>query len=299
MILPAKGAGMNMVLRLFLLVVLLTSVMDAKSILYKVSSPTSTVYILGSIHLAKPELYPLKKPIEEAYGKSDVLVVELDPNSQHSMQVIQSSMMTLGMYKPGKSLKSELTPKTYRLLSDYLKKTGLSLDIMQPMRPWTVMLQLSVMEMMRLGYDPNLGIDQHFLQKAKGEGKPVLEIESAEEQMALLSKEDKTFQDLLLRYTIEEMHEMEPLLNEMFRSWKTGDAKGLAKVVDSSLVVDPRLKEIYEELITKRNYKMTKKIASYLKTAKTYFVVVGAGHVVGDEGIVDLLKRRGFKVTQQ
>jgi len=289
---------MKTIFRFFILIVLFSGITDAKSILYKASSSTATVYILGSIHLAKPELYPLKEPIEDAYKESDVLVVELDPNSQHSMQVIQGAMMTLGMYPPGKRLKSELSPKTYRLLSDYLKKVGLSLDIMQPMRPWTVMLQLSVMEMMRLGYDPNLGIDQHFLKKAKREGKPVLEIESAEEQMALLSKDDKTFQDLLLRYTIEEMHEMEPLLNEMFRSWKTGDAKALAKVVDSSLVVDPRLKEIYEELITKRNYKMTKKIASYLKTAKRYFVVVGAGHVVGDEGIVELLKRRGFKVIQ-
>ena len=256
------------------------------------------MYVLGSIHLAKPELYPLKKPIEVAYNNSDILVVELDPNSQHSMQVIQNSMMTLGMYGPGKSLKSELTPQTYKLLSDYLKTTGLSLDIMQPMRPWTVMLQISMMEMIRLGYDPSLGIDQHFLQKASRDGKTVLEIESAEEQMALLSKDDKQFQDLLLRYTIDEMHEMEPLLNKMFKSWKEGDAKGLASVVNSSLVVDPRLIEIYEVLITKRNYTMTKKIQSYLKTMKNYFVVVGAGHVVGDEGIVNILKKRGFRVTQ-
>ena len=283
---------------LLLTLLLFSPLLNAKSILYKVTSLTNTVYILGSIHLAKPELYPLKKPIEEAYNKSEVLVVELDPNSQHSMQVIQNSMMTLGMYGPGKSLKSELTPQTYKLLSDYLKTTGLSLDIMQPMRPWTVMLQISIMEMIRLGYDPSLGVDQHFLQKAAHDDKSVLEIESAEEQMSLLSKDDKQFQDLLLRYTIEEMHEMEPLLNKMFKSWKEGDAKGLASVVDSSLVVDPRLIEIYEVLITKRNYTMTKKIQSYLKTKKNYFVVVGAGHVVGDEGIVNLLKKRGFKVTQ-
>jgi len=283
---------------LLLTLLLFSPILNAKSILYKVTSPTSTVYVLGSIHLAKPELYPLKKPIEVAYNNSDILVVELDPNSQHSMQVIQNSMMTLGMYGPGKSLKSELTPQTYKLLSDYLKTTGLSLDIMQPMRPWTVMLQISMMEMIRLGYDPSLGIDQHFLQKASRDGKTVLEIESAEEQMALLSKDDKQFQDLLLRYTIEEMHEMEPLLNKMFKSWKEGDAKGLASVVNSSLVVDPRLIEIYEVLITKRNYTMTKKIQSYLKTMKNYFVVVGAGHVVGDEGIVNILKKRGFRVTQ-
>ena len=283
----------------FVLLLLFTSLsLDAKSILYKVSSSTSTVYVLGSIHLAKPELYPLKKPIEAAYKASDVLVVELDVTSPHSLSVIQTSMMTLGMYSQGKSLKSELTPQTYKLLKNYLKKIGLSLEIMQPMRPWTVMLQLSSMEMMRLGYNPSLGIDMHFLGLAKQDGKGILELESAEEQMGFLSKKDKNFQDLLLRYTLEEMHELEPLLTKMFKSWKAGDAQSLAKVVDTSLGVDPRLSEMYDLLITKRNYAMTKKIQSYLKTNKNYFVVVGAGHVVGEEGIVRILKKRGYKVTQ-
>ena len=285
-------------LRLVLLLLLSASLSEAKSILYKVSSNTSSVYVLGSIHLAKPELYPLDEAIETAYTQSDVLVVELDPSSQKSMQVIQNSMMTLGMYPAGKSLKSELSPVTYKALSRYLSQVGLSFDLMQQMRPWTVMLQISVMEMMRLGYNPELGIDQHFLTKAKRDRKPVLELESAEEQMALLSKEDKEFQDLLLRYTLEEMDEMEPLLDKMFKSWKVGDAKTLATVVDSSLVVDPRLTGIYDDLITKRNYKMTEKIQDYLKTKKDYFVV-GAGHVVGTEGIVRLLEKRGFSVIQK
>lgn len=282
---------------LFLLLFTLT--LDAKSILYKVSSNNNTVYILGSIHLAKSELYPLDKAIEEAYLKSDVVVVELDPSSKKSMQVIQSTMMTQGIYPAGKTLKTELTPKTYAILADYLVKVGLSLQIMEPMRPWTVMMQLSVMEMMRLGYSPELGIDKYFLDKAKRDKKRILEIESAEEQMALLSREDKTFQDQLLRYTLESMHETEPLLEKMFKSWKEGDAEVLATVVESSLVVDPRLTEIYDELITKRNYKMTQTIQGYLKTGNIYFVVVGAGHVVGKEGIVSLLQERGFNVVQK
>ncbi len=282
---------------LFLL--LFSSLLNAKSILYKVTSNSSTVYVLGSIHLAKPELYPLDKAIKKAYASSDALVVELDPGSPHSLQVIQDVMMTQGMYPPGKSLKSELTPKTYKMLEAYMQQTGLSLEIMQPMRPWTVMLQLSVMEMLRLGYSPELGIDNHFLQLAKRNKKKVLEIESAEEQMALLSKNDKTFQDLMLRYTLESMHEMEPLLEKMFTSWKEGDAATLATVVDSSLVVDPRLTQIYDALITKRNDKMRAKIEEYLTTGRIYFVVVGAGHVVGEEGIVSQLRRNGYIVTQK
>ncbi len=281
---------------LFLL--LFSGLLDAKSILYKVSSQNSTVYVLGSIHLAKPELYPLDQAIEKAYAASDALIVELDPGSPHSLKIMQDVMMQEGLYPPGKSLKSELTPETYKMLEVYLQQTGLSLEIMEPMRPWTVMLQLSVMEMMRLGYTPELGIDNHFLQLAKHDKKRVLEIESAEEQMALLSKNDKAFQDLMLRYTLESMHETEPLLDQMFISWKEGDAAALATIVDSSLVVDPRLTEIYDLLITKRNYKMATKIEEFLQTDKVYFVVVGAGHVVGEEGIVALLQKAGYVIRQ-
>ncbi len=282
---------------LFLL--LFSDLLDAKSILYKVTSKSSTVYVLGSIHLAKPELYPLDKAIEEAYAASDALVVELDPGSPHSLQIIQDVMMKEGLYSAGKSLKSELTPKTYKMLEAYVQQTGLSLDVMEQMRPWMVMLQLSVMEMLRLGYSPELGIDNHFLQRAKHDKKRVLEIETAQEQMSLLSKNDSTFQDLMLQYTLESMHEMEPLLEKMFTSWKEGDAVTLATVVDSSLVVDPRLTQIYDLLITQRNYKMAATIESYLTTNKVYFVVVGAGHVVGDKGIIALLQKAGYVIKQQ
>lgn len=281
-----------------LLLFLATETLDAKSILYKVTSPTSIVYILGSIHLAKAELYPLKKPIEEAYTETDNLVVELDPSTPHALQVIQNTILHSGIYPTGKTLKTELTSKTYRMLKQYLEKVGLSLQAMLPMRPWSVMLQLSVMEMMRLGYSPNLGIDKHFIDKAKKTGKSILEIESAEEQMALLSKDEKIFQDLLLRYTIQEMHQMEPLLNKMFKNWKAGDARSLAELLKKR-TVDPRMDEIYDLLITKRNDKMKNAILGYLKTTESYFVIVGAGHVVGSQGVVSLLRRDGFKVIQQ
>ncbi len=272
---------------------------EAKSLLYRVSSKHSTVYILGSIHLAKPELYPLKRSITRAYKNSDVLVVEVDPSSKASMETIQNTMLRSGMYSGGKSLKSELSPKTYMTLQSYTDKAGISLQIMEGMRPWVVMLQLTVTEMMRLGYSPELGIDKYFLDRARSEKKSVVELETAAEQMALLSKDDSAFQDKLLLYTLESMHELEPILDEMFKGWKEGDAASFDKIMNIPLEEDPSLKEIYADLITKRNYKMAEKIEGFLKTKKDYFVVVGSGHVIGKEGIVDLLEYRGFRVVQE
>ena len=283
----------------FLTLFLLSTSINAKSLLYKVSSASSTVYLLGSIHLAKAELYPLDRAIEHAYSSSDVLVVELDAESPESVVAIQKAMTQLGMYQNGKSLKTELTAQTYDQLKDYTVKVGLSLQMLEQMKPWVVMLQLSVMEMMRLGYSPELGIDKHFVDQAKREGKRIMALETIEEQMALLSKDDKTYQDKLLRYTLESMSEMEPMLKKLSSSWKNGDAKAIEKMFLLTMQDDASLSEIYDALITKRNYMMTKKIQGFLQTKKDYFVVVGAGHVIGKEGIVDLLQQHGYTVGQK
>jgi len=273
--------------------------LEAKSLLYKVRSKTSTVYVLGSIHLAKPELYPLNEEITHAYKNSDALVVEVNPSSAESEQTMQKAMMSLGMYKEGKTLKTELTPKTYKALEVYIAKTSIPLQKMQGMRPWVVMVQLTITEMMRLGYSPDLGIDQHFLNLAMQDKKEVLELETAQQQMELLSKEDPEFQDKLLYYTLESMQDLEPMLEDMYKGWKSGDEKAFEKIMMSPVEEDPSLKDMYDELITKRNYAMTEKIEGFLKTNKDYFVVVGSGHVIGEEGIVALLRGKGLRVTQR
>lgn len=271
---------------------------EAKNLLYKLSSYTSTVYILGSIHLAKPELYPLDKDIIKAYNTSDVLVVEVDISSSKAVSQMQKAMRHLGSYPKGKSLKTELSAKTYKALQEYTNKTGISIRLLQKLKPWLVMLQLSTVQMQRLGYSTEIGIDQYFLNRAKKDKKDILSLETIEEQMALLSKDDKDFQDRLLFYALKDMHELEPMLESMYKSWKTGDADSFSKIMSLSIENDPSMREIYNKLITKRNYMMTQKIENLLKTKKDYFVVVGSGHVVGKEGIVDLLKKRGYKVTQ-
>jgi len=284
---------------IFSLFLIFSLTLSAKSLLYKVNSKTATVYVLGSVHLAKSELYPLAKEIEEAYSKSDALVVELDPDSAESMEVIMNTVQTSAVYLDGKTLKTELTAKTYNVLKSYTSKNSLPLEAMETMRPWMVMLQLTVSELMRLGYSPEMGIDKHFLDNAKANKKEVIELETAKEQMDLLSKNDKEFQDKLLLYTIESMQELEPMIEKMFTAWESGDAKSFEKIIEVPIDSDPSLKNIYDELITKRNYKMTKKIEGFLKTKKTYFVVVGSGHVVGKEGIVDLLEKKGYKLEQK
>lgn len=284
---------------IFSLLLIFSLHLDAKSLLYKLSANGSTVYIMGSIHLAKPELYPLDRKITQAYNNSEFLVVEVDPSSQASIVAMQDTMISSGIYPRGKSLETELSTKTYKALKVYAEKTGIPLEQLEKMKPWVVMLQVTITEMMRLGYLPELGIDKHFLDKAKLNNKTIIELETAQEQMELLSKDDKTFQDKLLRYTLESMSELEPMLDEMFNAWKKGDTKAFNKIMSLPLKADASLKDIYADLITKRNYQMTEKIENFIRNKKDCFVVVGSGHVVGREGIVALLRKRGYQLTQK
>ena len=284
---------------IFSLLLIFTFGLEGHSLLYKVSSKKNTVYIFGSIHLAKPELYPLDEAITKAYENSDVLVVEVDPSSEVSESTMQEIMLDSGIYPSGMSLQTQLNEHTYGSLLEYADKRGLSLDEMQRMKPWVVMLQITVTEMIRLGYSPELGIDQHFLDKARSEHKPIIELETAAEQMGLLSKDDEAFQDKLLLYTLESMRELEPLLKRMFESWQKGKSDALERIISLPLDEDESLQEVYDELITKRNYKMSKKIEGFLKSDKDYFVVVGSGHLVGKEGIVSLLREKGYVLTQE
>ena len=289
-----------MLFRFILLFSLLSfSLLNAKSILYKVTSNSNNVYVLGSLHLAKPELYPLDKAIENAYNESDFLVVEINAQTPESADSMQLAMLNHGIFQNSKSLKTELSPQTYKQLQLYATKTGIPLQMLEQMRPWVVMLQLSIVEMLRLGYSPELGIDKHFVDKAYQDNKSILSLETIEEQISLLSKDDKDYQDNLLRYTIESMNDLDPMLDSLFISWQKGDAQSIEKIFLQTMQDDKNLDVIYDELITKRNNTMTKKILNYLKEDKNYFVVVGAGHVVGQGGIINLLKKHGYKVSQK
>lgn len=283
---------------IFSLLLVFSLHLDAKSLLYKLSSNGSTIYIMGSIHLAKPDLYPLDKKITSAYKRSEFLVVEVDPSSQESLLAMQDTMLSSGIYNKNQSLKTELSAKTYKSLEAYTDKRGIPLELIEKMKPWVVMLQVTITEMMRLGYFPELGIDKHFLDKAKLSKKKIIELETAQQQMALLSKDDKAFQDKLLLYTLESMNELEPMLDEMFNAWKKGDMKAFEKIMTLPLKTDASLQDVYADLITKRNYQMTQRIENFIRSKKDCFVVVGSGHLVGREGIVALLRKRGYQLTQ-
>jgi len=158
-------------------------------------------------------------------------------------------------------------------------------------------LTLSSLEIMKLSYDPKFGVDWHFLSKA-GQGKKVLELEGLEYQINLLSGLSPEEQESFLLLALKDLKNAGEEADSLVKAWAAGDAQKVEEILMKKLKDDSRLLPFYEKFLYRRNRDMVSKIEVYLKTNGTYFVVVGAGHLVGEKGILEMLKAKGFKVRQ-
>jgi uncharacterized protein YbaP (TraB family) len=267
----------------------------AGSLLWEVKSPTATVYLLGSIHFAKPDMYPLDPAIEDAFRKSSSLVLELNPLTVDQAK-LQQEVMARGMYPEGKTIRDDLSDEVYGMLKEYLKTAGLPSEGIMKMKPAIVAMTISSLEMVRLGYDPNQGIDIYFAKKA-GKAKPILELESVREQLEMLF--NMPDQNLFMKYTIMDISKSGEMVEKIVQCWKAGDAESIdALLVEDSVKEDPSIQSVLEEVLYKRNRKMAEKIKGYLGTNKSYFVVIGAAHLVGRGSVVDLIGKAGYRARK-
>jgi uncharacterized protein YbaP (TraB family) len=169
--------------------------------------------------------------------------------------------------------------------------------LVERQRPWFLALSLMSMEVLKLGFDPSYGIDMHFISQASGK-KEIVELESLEYQFNLLSNLSDDEQEAFLLYTVRDLHTLEKELQSMIDAWKRGDPEALESIMKKSTEGDIDMSAVYEKLIDERNRNMVGKIEEYLVDGKTYFVIVGAGHLVGKNGIIEILKDRGYTVKQ-
>lgn len=266
-----------------------------KNFLWRVQSKTNIVYVLGSIHYLKKEVYPLDEKIEYAFDQSNILVVEANISDIKKVDI--QKLIGSAFYPENEILEKNLSTETYELVKKELGGLGLPPEVINKQRPWFLALTLASLETLKLGFDPNYGIDKYFLSKATGK-KKILELESFDYQIDLFSKLSDKDQELLLLYTLKDINVLKQELDRLIQAWASGDKKGLESIITRSLEEDKRLSPIYEKIVYERNRSMASKIEDYLKTKETYFVIVGAGHLVENQGIIEILKGKGFLVEQ-
>ena len=269
-----------------------------KLFLWKASSATTQVYLLGSIHMAKKEIYPLAKEIEEAFERSKYLVVEVDQGKVDQAK-IQQMVLERGMYKEGESLSTKLPKEKLKRVQELVEKVGIPMEQADRLKPWLLALSASILSLQKLGHDPQPGIEPHFLNAAKEKQKEVKELETVEFQLDLLSGFSDELQDLFISSTLEELDGTEKRMDRIFEAWKKGDAKEIEKItITDGMAKKPEMAPFKAKMLDDRNVGMAKKVEEYLKTKDVAFVVMGSAHLVGEKGVVELLRKKGVKVEQ-
>jgi len=267
-----------------------------KSFLWKIQSNKNTLYLLGSVHMASKKLYPLSKIIEDSFAKASVLAVELNENKVNP-EAMQQTIVNQGMYRDGDSIKAHISTDLFNLLEQFLSDNKIQNTNLYKYKPGILSMVLSSIHARNLGYTTEFGIDHYFINKAEQQNKLIVELESMEEQLSLFVNMPN--QSLMLQYTLDELSTMNDEFDDMLKYWKYGDHKKLNELtILEPLQKHPELEPIFEKLFFARNRRMTASIVSFLESKQTYFVIVGAGHLIGSSGILELLRKRHYSVKQ-
>ncbi len=266
-----------------------------KNFLWRLQAKNSTIYLLGSIHLLKQDVYPLSRTIESAFDASDFLAVEADIGDISRLNITQ--VLNKAIYQGGDSLEKHISSDAIAVVRKEAERLGLPFELIKMQKPWLLALTMESLELMKAGYDPEYGIDKHFLNKAQGKQK-ILELESFDYQINLLSGFSDTEQELFLLYALKDLDLLTREVDKLIVAWKTGNVRAMETFVTKAVVDENRFYPIYEKLIIVRNRNMADRIENYLQSGGTYFVVVGAAHLTGSRGIIQLLRNKGYIVEQ-
>jgi len=267
---------------------------ESKATLWKVRGDHNSVYLLGSIHVLSKQAYPLKRALERAFDDADQVVFEIDL-TRFDQRSFSKEFSRTAFYPPGQSLSSKLTPQTIEQLNSVLPGYGLSLKRVERLRPWFLAEALSSRTLERAGFSDRFGIDLYFYRKAKAAGKPVLGLETLRDQAEIFDRFNDRQNEQYLSSTLSGLPEYAEMIRRLVNAWKDGDVRLLDRLLNQDKKADPIT---HETLFSRRNSKWMPEIERFAHGNGNYLIIVGAGHLVGDDGVVAQLRRAGFSVRQ-
>lgn len=263
-------------------------------LLWKAQTDAGTVYLLGSFHLLTAADYPLASSVEAAYADAEALLFEVDPAAMTSPKTAET-MQSMARFSDGKTLREVISDDTEAKLATFLGSEA-AVAASDPFEPWFLGMNLAVMALVNAGLDPSLGLDQHFMQRAKADSKPATGLETIEEQLGALDGAPMAEQEVMLNEALAPLPEMRKDIDEMHAIWRAGDAAGIERVTDEKMA--EKTPRMFEMLNRERNQRWLPKVEALLAAEDDHLVIVGAMHLVGEEGLVEQLGKRGIAVER-
>ena len=283
--------------KIFLSIILLLAICTqalAESSLWKVQKGESVLFLGGTFHLLRPSDFPLPPEFARAYQASDLLVFETDLG-EFNAPATQQKLMAQAMYADGSTIDKHLSPKTYGLLNEYCTSRGIQLENIKHFKPSIISVTMTALELARLGVVSE-GVDTFMYQLAANDNKETEGLETIDEQIQFIAGMGDGNEDAYIAHSLKDIESIKQDYETMVEAWKKGDIRK----IDALFVADLKTKmpKLYKELLADRNKKWLPLIEAYHKTPEKEFILVGAGHLVGPDGIIEALRRKGYKVEK-
>jgi len=278
--------------QLFILLLFLSLSLHADSPVWKISNEKSSIYLGGTIHVLKSTDFPLDKAFHKAYNDSKTIYFEVDIDKVNSPAFQAKATQNL-IYKNGETLKDNINDKTYGLLEEFFINKGMHISMMQDFKPSMVVLVMTVMELEALGFH-SAGVDDFFYKLAIKDNKKIGTLESTDDQLKFLVNMGKGKEDQLLRYTIKDLENTAVMMDKIKDMWSNAKLQQM-----NQFLLKPMSKEfptLYKEILVDRNNNWMPIIKDMFNTEEKEFVLVGFLHLVGEDGLLQQLKKDGYKI---
>ncbi len=262
--------------------------------LWEIEGERNRIFLLGSIHLLREKDHPLPDAMYVAYEEAETLIMELDMDD---IDPVATQKMTneMGLIENGGTLTELLGPEIYAEATALAELADIPLHLLDRAEPWFAAMNVEMMLLMRMGFDPSLGVESHFLERATGDGKEIEGFETMRQQLGFLDGLSAKAQQEMFLQALAEGPEMSAMMDEMIDAWKIGDTRFMEDGVLSEMEQYP---ELNQAIVVNRNNTWTQQIEALLDDDDDYLIIVGTLHLVGAGGVPNLLSERGHTVTQ-
>jgi len=267
---------------------------QATTFAWKATGRGGTIYLIGSIHVMSDSFYPLNPALEAAFKDADLLVEEVDL-AEMLDPTAQLGILSRGMLPANQSLDKVLSPATLALVQKTAGDLGGVGGPLMRFKPWMLAIALQGLELAKAGFDPELGLDKHFYDQAKAAGKAVQGLETTEFQISRFDTMTMEQQDRMLAQTLKELATETATIDKLGTAWKAGDVAAVESIALTDLKSDPQM---YQRLLVERNRNWMPKIEALFARRGHALVVVGAAHMVGPDGLLAMLRAKGYTIEQ-
>jgi len=269
---------------------------EERAFLWKAVGDKGTLYLLGSLHYGTQSMYPLPQMVMDAFGAANVLIVVADIWNSGDKE--RSALLKgKGRYFDKDTLESHVKPVTWLKAVEMAKKFDINKEVLGQYKPWLAAVILADKSLKQAGFSPDLSIEQTFLKESQGK-KPIEELESVEEQVSGFEAFSAQEQEQMLLQTLQELGRAPDLYKNLIDAWKHGDSEAMDMLTRQNYDFGDASSKLFKIFYEDRNDRMVNKLKEMAGDGRTYFVVVGAGYLGGDRGLLKLLENKGFKVTQ-